>query len=161
MLMPKNLYIVQYDGKYLGHVNTTGQAKTCLFGFIKRTDALATRQLIRYQPIETRKYASNCYILKTNPLVNPKKPINRKQLQITSHETLEVIVESLVHNVKIELIDEVEKKNDDVMLYSNFDISIDVNDNGIMIETLNAMIENRPPEYEITLEADDLFDDDL
>lgn len=159
--MPKNLYTLQYDGKYLGHVNATGQAKTCIFGFIKRTDALVTRQLIRYQPIETRKYASNCYILKTTPMVNPKKPINRKQLQITSHETLEVIVESLVHNVKIELIDEVERKNDDVMLYSNFNISIDVNDNSLMIETLNAMIENRLPDYRISLETDDLFDDEL
>jgi hypothetical protein len=36
-----------------------------------------------------------------------------------------------------------------------------VNDNSLMIETLNAMIENRLPDYKISLETDDLFDDEL
>lgn len=161
MMMPKNIYVVHYDGKYLGHV---GPSKSCIFGFIKRADALAARQSIKYQPVDTKKYTSNCYLLKVTPQVNPKKPINKSKIYVTTLETMEVIVESLIHNVKVELIDGVEKKNEDVVLFSNFDISVDVSDRSILNETLNAMVEDREPNYtfdiNLDIESGDIFNDE-
>jgi hypothetical protein len=129
MMFPKKVFVLEKNNQFLGNVSNNG---SCVFAFTKKPDANKVQAFIQYKASEISKSKSNTYIV---------KPVARTQISkinLESIDTFEFMIQTSLHNLKLELIDNVELKKNNMILYSNYDIPTDI-DNELLIENLNVM----------------------
>lgn len=128
-MFPKKVFVLEKNNQFLGNVSNNG---SCVFAFTKKTDANRVQAFVQYKASEISKSKSNTYIVK------PVAKTQISKVNLEAIETFEFMIQTSLHNLKLELIDNVELKKNNMILYSNYDIPTDI-DNELLIENLNVM----------------------
>jgi len=129
MLLPKKVYVLEKNKQFLGNVSNDG---SCVFAFVKKPDVNKVHTFIQHKASQISKSKSNTYIVK------PFAKTQISKINMEARDTFEFMIQTSLHNIKMELIDNVELKKNNMILYSNYDIPTDI-DNDLVIENLNVL----------------------
>jgi len=157
--MPSKISLLKYKTNYMGCLCNTcpDYQKSVVFGFIKQEHVTTVRNFLKYETI-AKKVNDDLFMVSNN--IKLKKPLNKKELYIKSHEPLETYLHLELNNIELKLIDDIKfekeqsdgKMIDKLLLISNFKITNIEIDDCMRIESLNANIEG---EYFSSLDYDD------
>lgn len=148
-MFPKKVFVLEKNNQFLGNVSNNG---SCVFAFTKKTDANKVQAFVQYKASEISKSKSNTYIVK------PVAKTQISKVKLEAIETFEFMIQTSLHNLKLELIDNVELKKNNMILYSNYDIPTDI-DNELLIENLNVMYYTQ--DFSSMFDINDFIDEDF
>jgi hypothetical protein len=146
-MFPSNIHTLTYDSQFLGCIPKVDGSKTKVFGFIKKHHLEFVKNRITSvshhltKQIDDDKYIIRCDPhLKSNSKLKPK-PIRKNAMEIVSMELQESIAALTINNVDLVLIDEIKPIKNGIILYSNFKIDVDIDDETIK-DYMNYLYEN-------------------
>lgn len=134
---PKNLYVVTYKSKHIGHQSIKGCSA---FTFLKPQHALLVSQYVNNQYFHVKKMHPTLYVIRqTNHRYQPQR-----ETIIQSVEPENLVLEMAINMLNLELIDDVSDNGRELVLCSNYDlgISLEIN-NDIMKKRLQALYDQQ------------------
>lgn len=142
MLPPKGLYVVSAGRSR--HLGFHGGIQDCaVFGFVKRSDAVAVAGRVGKRPFHVRRLDDERYMLMTSL---SQRPVMRRKASVSTSAPEELALEMAVNNVRLEVIDEVvEVEQGKLVLFSHYALPVppEIHE-AVVRDRLNALYDGRP-----------------
>lgn len=138
MLMPSKVSLIKYKKNYIGCLDNNYQ-RSVVFGFINQEHVKIVRNFLKYETTQIKKIDDHTFVISDKNL-KFKKPLNRKELCIIKHESINTHLHMELNNIELKLIDIINQDNGVIKLISNFKMEIEI-DNSLRLESLFANIE--------------------
>lgn len=115
MMNPRHLYFIRTNEKFLAY---QGQKKSCVLSFVRYNDGIHVFQFIRNRAIKIRKKRDGSYYLLRSNKPYTKHDTDFNILRATPDD---ILPDFMVNNINIDIIDEINQKNDTTIeMHSNY-----------------------------------------
>jgi hypothetical protein len=150
-MLPSKVHTLVYNDKFLGCFPKYDGLKTKVFGFVKKPHVELIRSKIKsdsnqlIQELDDGEFIIRCNEQRfPKPTLKPKlkpKPMRKQATEIMTMDVHECITTLTLNNLDLVLIDDIKPINSDIILYSNYKIDVDI-DEDTMKEYIQYLYEN-------------------
>lgn len=136
---PKQLYIIRSGKGLLGHQAHHGGCS--VFGFLKKQHAVSVSGFLA-EPFVVKKVDETNFMIQRNR-AHRRPKLDLDKVIIESRDPTDIAIEVSLNNLKMDLIDELHHDGKQILMGSNYDINIEINELAITKGRLQALYENR------------------
>lgn len=131
-MLPSKIHTLAYKDRFLGCFSKNQGIKTKIFGFIKKPQIELVKKHIKsdvHHIVHQKK--NDEYVIKCEPTSDTSlhpKPIRKQLMHIMSMDVHECIPSFTLNNLELVLIDDIKMVDSDFILYSNYKIDVEIDD---------------------------------